>query len=288
MNSPRAILKKYGIHPVKGLGQSFLIDNNITAKIVNVSDITSNDIVVEIGAGLGVMTAMIADRARKVIALEIDPKLIIVLREELKHVHNVDILKQDVLTYDFHSVFQEDRYHDRTESKVKVVGNIPYNISSQILLKMIGLREHISSMTFMFQKEVAERITGSPGTKQYGLLSVLTALYTMPSRVMTVPASCFFPKPKVDSIVLKINVRQQPLWKIKDEDFFFSVVKTAFSKRRKTLINNFKSSDLVQSLDSDVHVLFRSVDIDGQRRGETLTVEEFVRLSDAIFTAQNS
>jgi 16S rRNA (adenine1518-N6/adenine1519-N6)-dimethyltransferase len=288
MTSPRTILKKYGIHPVKSLGQSFLIDNNITAKIVNVSDITSDDIVVEIGAGLGVMTAMIADRARKVIALEIDPKLIIVLQEELKHVHNVDILKQDVLTYDFHSVFQEDRYHDRTESKVKVVGNIPYNISSQILLKMIALREHVSSMTFMFQKEVAERITASPGTKQYGLLSVLTALYTMPSRIMTVPASCFFPRPKVDSIVLKINVRQQPLWKIKDEDFFFNVVKTAFSKRRKTLINNFKSSDLVQSLDSDVHVLFRSVDIDGQRRGETLTVEEFVRLSDAIFTAQNS
>jgi len=288
MNSPRAILKKYEIHPVKGLGQSFLIDNNITSKIVNVSDITSDDIVVEIGAGLGVMTAMIADRARKVIALEIDPKLIIVLREELKHVHNVEILKQDVLTYDFPSVFQEDRYHDKTESKVKVVGNIPYNISSQILLKMIALREHVSSMTFMFQKEVAERITASPGTKQYGLLSVLTALYTMPSRVMTVPASCFFPKPKVDSIVLKINVRQQPLWKIKDEDFFFTVVKTAFSKRRKTLINNFKSSDLMQSLESDIHVLFRTANIDGQRRGETLTVEEFVRLSDSIFTAQNS
>jgi 16S rRNA (adenine1518-N6/adenine1519-N6)-dimethyltransferase len=288
MNSPRAILKKYGIHPVKSLGQSFLIDNNITFKIVNVSDITSDDIVVEIGAGLGVMTAMIADRARKVIALEIDPKLIIVLREELEHVRNVDILKQDVLTYDFSSVIQEDRSHDKTESKIKVVGNIPYNISSQILLKMIALREHVSSMTFMFQKEVAERITASPGTKQYGLLSVLTELYTIPSRVMTVPASCFFPKPKVDSIVLKIDVRQQPLWKVKDEDFFFNVVKTAFSKRRKTLINNFKSSDLVQSVESDIHVLFRSADIDGQRRGETLTVEEFVRLSDAIFTAQNS
>jgi 16S rRNA (adenine1518-N6/adenine1519-N6)-dimethyltransferase len=288
MNSPRAILKKYGIHPVKGLGQSFLIDNNITSKIVNVSDITNDDIVVEIGAGLGVMTAMIADRARKVVALEIDPKLIIVLREELEHVRNVEILRQDVLTYDFSSVIQEDRSHDRTESKIKVVGNIPYNISSQILFKMIALRERVSSMTFMFQKEVAERITASPGTKQYGLLSVLTALYTIPSRVMTVPASCFYPKPKVDSIVLKIDVRQQPLWEIRDENFFFNVVKTAFSKRRKTLINNFKSSGLVQSVDSDIHVLFRSADIDGQRRGETLTVEEFVRLSDAIFTAQNS
>lgn len=288
MTSPRAILKKYGIHPVKGLGQSFLIDNNITSKIVTVSDITRDDIVVEIGAGLGVMTAMIADRARKVIALEIDPKLVAVLREELRHLTNVEILKQDVLKYDLSSAFQEDRYRDGTESKVKVVGNIPYNISSQILLRMITLRKHVSSMTFMFQKEVAERITASPGTKQYGLLSVLAALYTMPSRIITVPASCFFPKPKVDSIVLKMNIRQQPLWKIKDENLFFNVVKTAFSKRRKTLANNFKSSDLVQSLDSDVHVIFRSANIDGQRRGETLTVEEFVRLSDAIFTAQNS
>ncbi|MBN2517094.1 MAG: 16S rRNA (adenine(1518)-N(6)/adenine(1519)-N(6))-dimethyltransferase RsmA [Deltaproteobacteria bacterium] len=288
MTSPRAILKKYGIHPIKGLGQSFLIDNNITDKIVTVSGITRDDIVVEIGAGLGVMTAMIADRARKVIALEIDPKLIIVLQEELKHLHNVDILKQDVLKYDFTSAFKEDGYHERTGSKVTVVGNIPYNISSQILLKMIALRKHVSSMTFMFQKEVAERITASPGTKQYGLLSVLTFLYTMPSRIMTVPASCFFPKPKVDSIVLKMKVRQQPLWEIKDESLFFQVVKTAFSKRRKTLINNFKSSEFVQLPGSDIHDLFVSAGIDGQRRGEALTVEEFVRLSDAIFTVQNS
>jgi 16S rRNA (adenine1518-N6/adenine1519-N6)-dimethyltransferase len=288
MTSPRAILKKYGIHPVKSLGQSFLIDNNITAKIVNISDIASDDLVVEIGAGLGVMTAMIADRARKVIALEIDPKLIFVLQEELKHLYNVDVIKQDVLKYDFTSAFKEDIHHERTETKLKVIGNIPYNISSQILLRLITLRKHISSMTFMFQKEVAERITASPGTKQYGLLSVLTSLYMTPSRIMTVPASCFFPKPRVDSIVLKIDIRQQPLWKIQDESLFFQVVKTAFSKRRKTLINNFKSSEFIQSSGSDVYVLFRSAEIDGQRRGETLTVEEFVRLGNALFEAQNS
>ena len=284
MTSPRSILKKYGIHPFKGLGQSFLIDNNITAKIVKISDINNDDIVVEIGAGLGVMTAMIAEHAQKVIALEIDQKLLNVLQEELKDFSNIEILKQDVMKYDFSSVFGEVREHAGDLRKLKVIGNIPYNISSQILFRLIGFRDYISTIVLMFQKEVAERIMASPGTKEYGLLSVINSMYTLPSRVTMVPASCFYPKPKVDSAVLKMIVRETPLFETKNADLFFKVVKTAFSKRRKTLLNNLKSSDLLQSSKMDIDKILNELEIDGQRRGETLTVEEFGKLSNAIFS----
>jgi len=136
----------------------------------------------------------------------------------------------------------------------------------------------------MFQKEVADRIMASPGTKEYGLLSVINSMYTTPSRATMVPAGCFYPKPKVDSTVLKMVVRETPLFETKNADFFFKVVKTAFSKRRKTLLNNLKSSDLLQSSKMDIDKILSGLEIDGQRRGETLTVEEFGRLSNAIFS----
>ena len=284
MTSPRNILKKYGIHPFRGLGQSFLIDDNITAKIVKISDINNEDVVVEIGAGLGAMTAMIARHAQKVIALEIDPKLLNVLQEELKDFSNIEILKQDVLKYNFYSAFGEIKEHVGDLRKLKVIGNIPYNISSQILFRLIGFRDCISTIVLMFQKEVADRIMASPGTKEYGLLSVINSMYTIPSRITLVPASCFYPKPKVDSAVLKMIVRETPLFEKTDANFFFKVVKTAFSKRRKTLLNNLKRSALLQSSEMDIAKILDELEIDGQRRGETLTVEEFGKLSNAIFS----
>ena len=282
MTSPRDILKKYGIRPYKGLGQSFLIDNNITEKIVNVLDVKDNDTVVEIGAGLGVMTAMIAKQAREVIALEIDPELLGVLNEELKDVPNVDILNRDVLKYDFPLPLEDIGFR-----KLKVIGNIPYNISSQILFRLIEFRDHVSSMILMFQKEVAERIMASPGTREYGLLSVITSMYTIPSKVVMVPATCFYPRPKIDSTVLKMVVREKPRFEVRNADFFFKLVKTAFSKRRKTLLNNLRSSDLLQLSKADIDKTLNMLEIDGQRRGETLTVEEFGRLSNAILLLQD-
>ena len=166
MKSPRAILRKYRIRPAKRLGQSFLVDNNITAMIAESSGIEEEDTVVEIGAGLGVMTALIAPMVRKVMAIEVDPALIAVLRSELSGIPNVEIHHVDVLRYDF-SFPLEGR------GKIKVIGNIPYNISSQILFRLLEFRQHISSVTLMVQKEVAERITALPSTKQYGIPSVI-------------------------------------------------------------------------------------------------------------------
>jgi 16S rRNA (adenine1518-N6/adenine1519-N6)-dimethyltransferase len=279
MTSPRDILKKYGIRPYKGLGQSFLIDNNITEKIVNVLDVKDNDTVVEIGAGLGVMTAMIAKQAREVIALEIDPELLGVLNEELKDVPNVEILNRDVLKYDFPLSPEDIGFR-----KLKVIGNIPYNISSQILFRLIEFRDHVSSMILMFQKEVAERIMASPGTREYGLLSVITSMYTIPSKVVMVPATCFYPRPKIDSTALKMVVREKPRVEVKNADFFFKLVKIALSKRRKTLLNNLRSSNLLPLSKTDIDTILTRLEIDGQRRGETLTVEEFGRLGNAILS----
>jgi len=278
MESPLKILKRHRIRPVKRLGQSFLVDNNITSRIVDASKIGGDDIVVEIGAGLGTMTSIIAERAKKVVALEIDPKLVNVLNEELKEISNIEIIHTDVLRYDFSSPLGGS-------GKIKVIGNIPYNISSQILFRLIEFRDHISSATLMFQKEVADRIAAAAGTKEYGILSVIVPMYAVLSTIMTVPSSCFHPKPKVDSTVLKMDMRESPLFELSDHDIFLKTVKTAFSKRRKTLANNLKGMDAVRSMGMDVSSLLVEAGIDGRRRGETLTVEEFGRLAEIIFRA---
>jgi len=288
MTTPREILRKHNIRPVKGLGQSFLIDNNINTKIVESSNIGNDDVVLEIGAGLGVLTAMLASCARKVIALEVDPKLLAVLREELEERANVEIVKQDVMTYDISRALDGTRQAMDVVGKFIVVGNIPYNIASQIFFRLIRFRESISSMILMFQREVAERIIASPGTKEYGLLSVLASAYTVPSKVLSVSPSCFYPRPKVDSTVVKMTIRDEPIGNVCNDVFFFALVKTALSKRRKTLLNNLKQSTLLQPYDIDIVDLLNDIGIDGRRRGETLTAEEFAMLCNAILSRKIS
>ncbi len=275
MESPLRLLKKHHIRPVKRLGQSFLVDNNITSRIVEASGIGEGDTVVEIGAGLGAMTAMIAPRVKKIIALEIDPKLVGVLDSELGKMPNIEIIHTDVLRYDFSSPLQG-------RGKIQVIGNIPYNVSSQILFRLIEFRKHISSATLMLQREVADRITASPGTKQYGIPSVIVSMYASASRLMTVPATCFYPVPKVDSAVLKMEMREEPLYPLGDHAIFIETVKAAFAMRRKTLANNLKGMDGAPSRGVDPPSLLAGAGIDGRRRGETLTVEEFGRLSEII------
>jgi len=275
MESPLKILRKHQIHPVKRLGQSFLVDNNITSRIVEASGIGDGDTVVEIGAGLGAMTAMIAPRVKRIIALEIDPKLVKVLDSELGGIPNVEIVHTDVLRYDFSSPFQG-------RGKIQVIGNIPYNVSSQIIFRLIEFRGHISSATLMLQREVADRITAFPGTKQYGVPSVITSMYAATSRLMTVPATCFYPVPKVDSAVLGMEMREGPLCPLGDPAVFLETVKAAFAMRRKTLANNLKGMASVRSEGIDISSLLAETGIDGRRRGETLTVEELGRLSEAI------
>ena len=281
MTTIRKILRDHGIRPLKRLGQSFLEDINVINKIISISNIQEDDTVVEIGAGAGIMTELIAEKVRKVIALEIDPRMVGILRERLAGYNQVDVIKGDVLKYDFTSVG-----HELLSRKIKVIGNIPYNISSQILFHLLAYRQHISSMILMFQKELADRLIASPGTKEYGIPTVLVSMYTECFREMVIPRSCFYPEPKVTSTVMKIIIREKPLMDLNDHDFFVKIVKIAFSKRRKTLLNNLRSSPLLGYSEREVVSALKKSGIDGVRRGETLTAEELGKLSNALYSRE--
>ncbi|MCX5833990.1 MAG: 16S rRNA (adenine(1518)-N(6)/adenine(1519)-N(6))-dimethyltransferase RsmA, partial [Deltaproteobacteria bacterium] len=218
-----------------------------------------------------------ASKAEKVIALEIDRALIPVLHEELKKYNNVEILHVDALKFEFRSVSEA-----RGGVAIKVVGNIPYNISSQILFRLLEDRGHISSMVLMFQKEVAERLVAGPGSKTYGILSVLVRLYTDSAIVLNVPPQCFYPRPRVESAVVRMEIRRRPLVDVEDDALLLTVIRSAFSKRRKTLMNNLKTSSRIGLRDETILRILEGLGIDPARRAETLTPEDFAHLSNTI------
>lgn len=278
MTTPKRILKTKGIRPLRRLGQAFLDDRNMIGKIVTLLDLRQDDVVIEIGAGTGIMTEEIAKRAYKVIAVEIDSGLIALLEERLAGYHNIDIVHADVLKFDFslaHSPLS-------SSAKVKIVGNIPYNISSQILFRLIDYRDNISFMVLMFQKELADRIRAHPGSKDYGIPSVFTDMYTVCTCELTIPAQCFYPKPKVTSSVLKLVIRDRPKVDIKDHAFFVKIVRLAFSKRRKTLLNNLRDLLMQGNSEEQINQALRNSGIDAKKRGEALTSVEFGVLSNAL------
>jgi 16S rRNA (adenine1518-N6/adenine1519-N6)-dimethyltransferase len=272
MSSVRKMLAQYEILPRKRLGQSFLSDMNITRKIVALAEPAGDETIVEIGAGLGFMTEELARRAGKVIALEIDPRLIAVLQDRFTGNARVEIVVGDVLKYDFST--------SRPAGKIKIVGNIPYPISTPILFRLLEFRRSISSMVLMFQKELADRIMASPGTKEYGIPSVIIARYALVTRELAVPSTCFYPEPGVASAVLKVVMRDEP--ETPEEDCFVLTVRAAFALRRKTLWNNLRAAGFDEEMLARV---FQKIGIEGKRRAETLSVGEFSRLSAALAEA---
>ncbi len=269
MNSVRKILAQYDIRPRKRLGQSFLEDMNVIQRIAALAAPSEQETVVEIGAGLGLLTSELARRAGKVVALEYDPRLVAILQERFSGDERVEIVPGDALDYPFSPPSPAGR--------VKVVGNLPYNISSPILFRLLECRRSISSMVLMFQKELADRIMAAPGKKDYGIPSVIVAKYTRAVSEMTVPPTCFYPMPDVVSSVLRIVIRQEPDLPA-DEALFAKIVRAAFARRRKTLWNNFRLAGLPEEM---VDRVFVRSGIDRTRRAETLSVEEFSRLTTA-------
>lgn len=274
----RSILKDHGIHPRKRLGQSFLEDKNIIDKIVRIADIRAHDFVVEIGAGLGLLTEQLALQARHVIAIDVDPRMAAILRARLQDNPQVEIIEQDVLTFDFSSLCNRDKLPD----KLKIIGNVPYNISSPILFRLIKYRHYISEMVLLLQKEVADRLTALPGSKEYGIPTVIVDMYAKVTKEMNVPAACFYPPPQVTSSLVKLRTREAPLVRLTDEDFFSRIVKCAFSQRRKTLLNNLRHLARPGVAEADLVRVLNDLGIDGQRRGETLSALEFGRLSNSL------
>lgn len=257
----------------KSLGQHFLFDKNIINKILNTAKLQPTDTVIEIGPGPGVMTRMIGERVRRVIAIEIDKSLCDTLKRDLSEHPNIEIINADALDYHF----------EELEKGFKVIANLPYYITTPILFRLMEVRDLIESMTLMVQKEVAERITARPGGKEYGILSIVIQYYSQPEIAFIVPKGAFRPAPKVDSALLHIEILPEPRIKVKDEPFFFKIVKLSFSQRRKTLQNSLKRLGLrKETLDN----AFTSLRIDPKRRAETLSIEEFGLLADSLIEQQ--
>lgn len=277
MTTPRDILNQYGIKPRKKLGQSFLVDVNTIKKIAASARISSDDVVVEIGAGIGVLTREIAQIAKQVIAVEIDPYLVKALRDQLAGCANVEIYSGDILKFDFASI--SCKYN----AKANVIGNVPYNISSPVIFHLLSARSDISCFTLMLQKEVVQRLVSLPDNKNYGVPSVLLQMYAEVERLFDVPATCFYPRPKVESSIIQGTFLEKSQVELNDEMFFSRVVKAAFAQRRKMLINNLKNAKFLEEFsETELKEALDAAGIDGKRRGETLSLYEFGNLSNIL------
>lgn len=281
MTTPKEIIHQYGIKPRKRLGQSFLLDKNIIQKIATVADIKAYDIGLEIGSGIGVLTEEIARRAQRLIAVELDENLTVLLKDKLGRYDNVEIHSGDIMKFDFSALAEQYK------TKIKIVGNVPYNISTPLIFYLLSCRKDISDFTLMLQKEVVERLVAPPDNKNYGVPSVIMQMFTEVEKIFDVPAACFYPRPKVESAVIKGVFRQQPLVALDDKEFFIKFVKAAFAQRRKMLMNNLRASLLFTGWsEGKLKDALGKTGIDGKRRAETLSVEEFGYLANILKTKQ--
>jgi len=282
----KEILQKYDFFFKKSFGQNFLIDTNILENIVGYADFTDETCAIEIGPGIGALTEQLAKRAKKVLAFEIDNRLIPILQDTLSPYSNITIVNEDVLKAD---VQKEIDTYLPNEKDIMVVANLPYYVTTPIIMKLLTEGLPIRGIVCMLQKEVADRISAKPGTKDYGSLSIAIQFYTHASTVMTVPRTVFMPQPNVDSAVIKLIKRETPAAQVENEDFFFEVVRASFAQRRKTLNNNLLNN--LPSLKKNKELLekcFTQSNIDGTRRGETLSIEEFATLSNVLYSHLSS
>ncbi|MDU1312509.1 MAG: 16S rRNA (adenine(1518)-N(6)/adenine(1519)-N(6))-dimethyltransferase RsmA [Clostridium septicum] len=266
------LVKKYNFKFSKSLGQNFLIDDSVPRDIVNGAEVDENDLVIEIGPGVGTLTAQLLKRAKKVVAIELDNDLIPILQQEIGDNPKFTLIHNDALKVDFNEIIGE-------EKSVKLVANLPYYVTTPIIVKLLKEDYKFKSLTIMIQKEVAERMNAEPGNKDYGALSLLVQYYCNTSIVRRVPPQCFIPRPKVDSIVIRLERLEEPKVKVENEKLFFDIIRSSFNMRRKTLWNGVKSLGLDKE---KLEIAFENANIDPKRRGETLSIEEFACLSDKI------
>jgi len=271
----KEILERYGFKFSKSLGQNFLIDGNIVRKIVDEGDITSEDYIIEIGPGMGTLTEELALRAKKVVAIEIDDTLLPILDETLGKYDNVEVIHGDVLKIDIEKLIEENL----SGGPVKVVANLPYYVTTPIIAKLIEDNLNLESIIVMVQKEVAERMEAGPGGKEYGSLSVFVNFYSKPEIVVKVPKTVFMPQPKIDSAVIKLEIKKE-LPDV-DKDKFFKIVKAAFSKRRKTILNSLSTYGFNIEKETIKEAL-EKLNINVDTRAENLSVEDFIKISKTL------
>lgn len=268
------VVKKHGFRFNKSLGQNFLIDDNIIDSIIKGSNVKRGDRVIEVGPGIGTLTREIANIAEKILAIEIDKNLIPVLEDTMKSYDNFRVVNEDIMKADINSLI--DKYLDN--KPVKLIANLPYYITTPIIMKFLEENVNVTDIVVMVQKEVAERMNAKPGGKDFGALSVAVQYYCDTEIIAKVPRHMFVPQPNVDSIVIALRVRENKKYNVDNEELFFKIVKAAFGQRRKTLLNSLTSMGIFEK--SKVLDILRISQIDEKRRGETLSLDEFSILSN--------
>ncbi|MDF2986060.1 MAG: dimethyladenosine transferase [Eubacterium sp.] len=280
-NNTLDVIKKHNLRLTKSLGQNFLNDDNVVRKIVDAADLDKDTLVLEIGPGIGSMTKELARRAAGVVAIEIDKYLIPALNDNLSEFSNIDIINNDVMKADIDAIISE--YKDKFSSKsVKVVANLPYYITTPIIMRFLEEVKGIDGMVFMVQKEVAQRMVSGPGTKDYGALSVAVQFYCKPGIIFDVPPHCFIPQPEVHSTIIRLDILKEPSVKVDDKDLYFKLVRASFGQRRKTLVNGLANAGFLRKNKEQIKQIIESMGLKDNIRGEVLSVQQFGELSNLL------
>lgn len=277
-SATKEIINKYSFAFQKKFGQNFLIDSNVLESIIRGAEITKDDFVLEIGPGIGTMTQYLCEAARQVVAVEIDKMLIPILEDTLSEYDNVEVINQDVLKVDIKSL----AYEKNNGKPIKVVANLPYYITTPIIMGLFESGVPIDSITIMVQKEVADRMQTGPGSKDYGALSLAVQYYATAKVILNVSATCFMPRPNVDSAVIKLTRHKEPTVNVADEKLMFKIIRASFNQRRKTLVNGLKNSPELSFSKEQIVKAIEKIGKPETIRGEALTLEEFAELANAF------
>lgn len=275
------VIKKYEFCFQKKFGQNFLIDGHVLDKIIAGAGVTKDDMVLEIGPGIGTMTQYLAEAAGKVVAVEIDRNLLPILQETLSDYDNVKVIYADVLSLDLEKLVQEEN----GGRPIKVVANLPYYITTPIIMALFEQHVPLANVTVMVQKEVAARMKSGPGSKDYGALSLAVQYYAEPYIVANVPCNCFMPRPNVDSAVIRLTRYEEPPVQVKDEKMLFKIIRASFNQRRKTLQNGLNNSSELNFTKDQIAAAIAAAGFSPSVRGEALTLEQFARLTDILLNA---
>lgn len=283
-NNVKDIVKSFGIKMTKSLGQNFLNDTGIISGIVDCADVDKSDLVIEVGPGIGSMTTELGERAGRVVAVEIDKHLMEALAHTLSPYPNVSVINKDIMQTDINALIEEfgQKEDGSRYSAVKAVANLPYYITTPIVMKFLEDNPGIKTMVFMVQKEVAERMVAAPGKKDYGALSVAVQFYSRARIMMEVPPHCFIPQPEVNSSVVRLDIYETPFYEVADKKIFFRLVRAAFEQRRKTLVNAIFNTGGFMLSKEEIGKIFTSIGLADKVRGEALSIPQFAALANEI------
>lgn len=274
------LLTKYDFKCKKRLGQNFLVDHNTLQIIINSLKLNKEVCILEIGTGIGTLTSALSPLVKQVISVEKDKKLAPLLKESLSTSNNIEIIFEDIMNFDLINFFEQKR--TKGEKIEKIVGNLPYYISISLIRKILELNQYLKLAVFLIQKEVGERLMAQAGNKNYGILSLVAQYYSRPQKVHIVPSTVFYPQPEVNSMIIKFDIYKKPRVQVSNEKLFFNIIRASFQQRRKRLINSL-SNYFKRDIDkTEIENILSKISIDKNRRGETLTLEEFAKLSIAM------